>query len=151
MSFDPISALLDVGKMAINRIWPDPIKRAAEQRKLLALAQKGDLAELQAHVDLMLAQIQVNLEEAKHKSLFVAGWRPSVGWVGSAGLAYQFILYPILLWVWSILEIKGLIPEGVTPPPLMDYQQLTVMISGMLGIAGMRSYDKKNKAQTDSL
>lgn len=75
MSLDPISALLDAGKMAISRIWPDPVKQAEEQRKLAELAQKGDLAAMSAEVDLLLGQISVNAKEAEHKSIFIAGVR----------------------------------------------------------------------------
>ena len=87
MSFDPISAALDIGKMAISRIWPDPVQQAAEERKLLELSQSGNLAELNAHVQLLVGQMQINAKEAEHKSVFVAGWRPFIGWVGGFALA----------------------------------------------------------------
>jgi hypothetical protein len=151
MSFDPLSAAFILGKTAIEKIWPDPTKRAEEMRKLEELKQKGDLAQLNAHVQLMLAQINVNAQEAKHKSVFVAGWRPFIGWVGGIALAYQFVLYPLLLWVWSILEVKAIIPKGIVPPPVMDSGALWTIITGMLGIAGMRSYDKGKGTSKDSL
>jgi len=151
MSFDPISAAFMLGKTAIEKIWPDPTKRAEEMRKLEELKQKGDLAQLNAHVQLMLAQINVNAQEAKHKSVFVAGWRPFIGWVGGIALAYQFVLYPLLLWVWSILEVNAVIPKGIVPPPVMDSGALWTIITGMLGIAGMRSYDKGKGTSKDSL
>ena len=151
MSFDPISAAFMLGKTAIEKIWPDPTKRAEEMRKLEELKQKGDLAQLNAHVQLMLAQINVNAQEAKHKSVFVAGWRPFIGWVGGIALAYQFVLYPLLLWAWSILEVNAVIPKGIVPPPVMDSGALWTIITGMLGIAGMRSYDKGKGTSKDSL
>lgn len=151
MNFDPISAAFDLGKTAIERIWPDPIRRAEELRKLEELRQRGNLAELNAHVQLMLGQLEVNKAEAKHKSVFVAGWRPYIGWVGGMAMAYQFVFYPLMLWVWKILEAKGTIPAGVEPPPVLDTGALFAMITGMLGIGGMRSYDKKQGTQTDKL
>ena len=75
MALDPLSALFEAGKMAIERIWPDPIRRAEEVRKLEEMRQRGDLAELRAYVEITLAQIEVNKESAKHKSVFVAGAR----------------------------------------------------------------------------
>ena len=60
MSFDPLSAAFDLGKTAIEKIWPDPRKRAAELRKLEELRQNGDLAHLNAHVQLMVGQLEVN-------------------------------------------------------------------------------------------
>jgi hypothetical protein len=151
MSFDPLTALFEAGKLAIERIWPDPIRRAEELRKLEELKQKGDLAELDAHVQLMLGQLRVNEKEAQHKSIFVAGWRPFIGWTGGAAIAWQFVLYPMLMWLWAIAEATGKIPPGVTPPPILETGALFAMITGMLGIGTMRSFDKRNGVQTDRI
>jgi hypothetical protein len=151
MSFDPLSAAFDLGKSAIERIWPDPIRRAEELRKLEELRQRGDLAELDAHVKLMLGQLEINKAEATHKSILVAGWRPYIGWVGGGAMTYQFILYPVLLWVWAILEVKGVIPNGIKPPPVMDTGALFTIVTGMLGMGVMRSHDKRHGVQTDRL
>lgn len=151
MSFDPLTALFDIGKSAIDKIWPDPIKRAEEMRKLEEMKQHGDLAQLDAHVKLMMGQLEINKFEAQHKSLFVAGWRPYIGWVGGIALTYQFIIYPLMLWIWTIAEIKGIIPNGVEPPPVLDTGVLFSMVTGMLGIGAMRSYDKRHHVQTDNI
>jgi len=151
MAFDPLTALFDIGKSAIDKIWPDPIKRAEELRKLEEMRQAGDLAQLEAHVKLMLGQIEINVAEAKHKSIFVAGWRPWIGWVGGMALAYQFVLYPLLLWIWAILEVKALVPAGVSPPPVLDTGALSALVASMLGVGAMRSHDKKHKVETNSL
>ena len=151
MSFDPLSAIFDVGKTVIEKIWPDPVKQAEEIRKLEELRQTGDLAKLNAHVQIMPGQMRINEKEAEHKSIFVAGWRPFVGWVGGFSLAYQFILYPLMLWVWQIAAIIFVIPEGVEPPPVLDAVELYTVLLGMLGIGAMRSYDKKNGTATHSI
>jgi len=145
MSFDPLSAIFDLGKSAIERIWPDPIKRAEEVRKLEELRQSGDMHKLNTHVQLMLGQLKVNAVEAGHKSIFVAGWRPFIGWIGGVAMAYQFILYPLLLWV-----IAFAYPD-VAAPPVLETGALFSVVTGMLGIGMMRSYDKKNRTQTDSI
>lgn len=151
MSFDPLSAAFDLGKTAIERIWPDPVKRAEEMRKLEELKQKGNLAELNAHVQLMLGQLKVNAAEASHKSIFVAGWRPFIGWCGGAALAYQFLLYPLLTWLWALAQAFGKIPTEVSPPPVLETGVLFSIVTAMLGIGGMRSYDKRNGTQTDKI
>lgn len=151
MSLDPLTAAFDLGKIAIEKLWPDPSKRAYEMRKLEELKQKGDLAQLNASVKLMLAQIGVNKQEAKSKSLFVAGWRPFIGWAGGFSLVYAGLIYPVLLWVWSMLQALGYIQTGITPPPFVESSTLGAIVTGMLGIGGMRSYDKKNGVQTDRL
>ena len=99
MSLDPVSALLDAGKMIVSRIWPDPEQQAIEQRKLAELAQKGDLAELTAHIGLLTGQMDINKIEASSKSMFVAGWRPFVGWVCGFGVAWNFVIQPLLSWI----------------------------------------------------
>jgi len=148
---ETIASLAGVGQAAIERIWPDPIKRAEEMRKLKELEQTGDLTRLDAHVKLLLAQLEVNKVEAAHKSLFVAGWRPYIGWVCGFGLTYQFVLYPILAWNWAALQASGIIGTDFGIPPVLDMEVLMVLITGMLGIGGLRSFDKKNGVQTDSL
>ena len=145
MSFDPLSAAFDLGRVAIEKIWPDPTKRAQELLKLEELKQKGDLAELNAHVQLMLGQIGVNVEQAKHKSVFVAGARPFIIWVGGFSLAWAGIIHPLLTWVWAFAEMTG------APPPLIESTALGSIVTGLLGVATMRSYDKKAGTQTDSI
>lgn len=151
MAFDPLTAAFDLGKMALERLFPDPTKRAEEMRKLEELRQAGDIAQLNAHVQLMLGQIEINKAEAQHKSIFVAGWRPFIGWVGGFALAWQFVVYPMLMWVWKSLEALGKIPAGLEPPPILETGALFAMITGMLGIGTMRSFDKRNGTQTDSI
>jgi hypothetical protein len=127
-----ISSIIDsVGKVAGDLITTDKEKMQLEIEN-----RKLDQA-----ID--LAQIQVNKEEAKSSSLFVSGWRPAVGWIGAAALAYQFLLYPILGWAWKWLQAMGYVPAEMSPPPLLDAEQLWVMLSGILGIAGMRTFEKQ--------
>lgn len=128
MSINPLDSVFELGKSVIERIWPDANKRAEEMRKLEEIRQKGDLAELNAHVQLTMAQIKTNQIEAAHKSLFVAGWRPFIGWVCGVGLAYNVIASPILDIWFSMPEVQ----TDLLYPVLM----------GMLGLGGMRTYEK---------
>ena len=164
MSFDPLSAAFDVGKTIIEKIWPDPVAQAKEIRLLEELRQTGNLAQLNARVAILTGQMGINAKEAEHKSVFVAGWRPFVGWVGGFALAYQFILYPLMLWVWAIVdptrtviieatavttEVINTVP--IAPPPVLDAEELYTVLLGMLGIGAMRSYDKKNGTATQTI
>jgi hypothetical protein len=127
-----ISSIIDsVGKVAGDLITTDKEKMQLEIEN-----RKLDQA-----ID--LAQINVNREEAKSSNLFVSGWRPAVGWIGAAALAYQFLLYPILGWAWKWLQAMNYVPAEMSPPPLLDAEQLWVMLSGILGIAGMRTFEKQ--------
>jgi len=145
MALDPATALFEMGKLAIDRLFPNKVKRAEEMRKLMELKQAGNMAELDAHVQLMVAQINVNLEQAKHKSLFVAGARPFIIWVGGFSLAWSGLIHPLLTWIWAFNGIEG------TPPPLIESGVLGSVLMGLLGVAGMRSFDKKNNVETNSL
>ena len=113
-----------VGKIADDLITTD------KERLTLALEEK------KIEAGLIQSQIEVNKAEAQHASVFVAGWRPFIGWVGGFGMAYQFLLYPLLTWVWPIV-----LPSAPIPP-VLDGDVLFAMVSGLLGIAGMRSFDK---------
>lgn len=126
-----------VGKIADDLITSD------EERLKVALQEK------QIDAALIQGQLEINKTEAQHKSVFVAGWRPFIGWVGGIALAYQFILYPLLTWGWSFFQAQGWIPEGMNPPSVMESEQLWVVVTGMLGIGGMRSFDKTRRTQTD--
>ena len=82
-----IAPILEIGKGIINRLFPDPAAAAAAQFELLKMQQNGDLAQLAADTDLAKLQIQTNIAEAAG-NWFTAGWRPCIGWVCGAGLAY---------------------------------------------------------------
>ena len=144
MSFDPLSAVFDLGKTIIGTIWPDPAKQAEAQFKLAQLAQAGDLAELNAYVTQLSGQLSINAKEAEHKSVFVAGWRPFVGWVGGFSLAYVSILEPLMRFAALMLDYTGEFP-------VIDTTITMQVLLGMLGIGGMRSLDKYNGTQTDAV
>jgi len=94
---------------------------------------------------------ETNIEEAKHPSIFVAGWRPAIGWIGALSMGYQFLLYPILMWSWTFLQAKQIIPKEINPPPPLKSDILWTIIMGMLGIAGLRTYDKIKKVDTKNI
>lgn len=121
----------------------DDLVTSDEERLKVALQDK------QIDASLMLGQMDVNKAEAQHKSLFVAGWRPAIGWVGALALAYQFIVYPLLVWGWSLLQATGAVPAEVTAPPVLPTDALWVIVSGMLGIGAMRSHDKRKGVSTE--
>ena len=128
MSLDPLTSIFDLGKSVVERIWPDANKRAEEMRKLEELKQGGELAKLDAHVKLLVGQLEINKVEAASKSLFVAGWRPFIGWICGLGLAYNVILSPFLD-IWFDI-------------PKVDVSALYPVLMGMLGIGGMRTVEK---------
>jgi len=140
-----ISTIVGLGKSLIQRIWPDPAQQAEQMLKLAEIEQRGDLAELQAYMQSMTGQLEINKAEAQHKSVFVAGARPFIIWTGGFSLLCSGILHPILMWIWAFAEMKG------EAPPMIDSGAIVGIVSGLLGVSGMRSYDKKNGVQTDAI
>ena len=104
--------------------------------------RKLGIEEAKIEAELVAGQQEINKTEAQHSSIFVAGWRPAIGWVGAISLAYQFVLYPFMVWGWTWLQANGWISESLAPPPVLDAEVLWVIITGMLGIAGARTFEK---------
>ena len=126
-----------VGQIADDLITTDKERLDAE----LELRRLG-LEERKVDADLVRGQLDVNRAEAASNSLFVAGWRPAIGWIGAVSLGYQFLFYPMLIWIWALLQARGVVPAGLQAPPMLDTDALWVVLSGMLGIAGLRSVEK---------
>jgi hypothetical protein len=123
-----ITALLPALGTLIDRLIPD---RAAAEKAKAEMEQQLVTAANQA----ALAQVEVNKIEAAHSSVFVAGWRPAIGWVCAAGLAWAFVLAPIASWALVVLGIKAELPAIHT-----DY--LLELVLAMLGIGGLRTFEK---------
>lgn len=124
----------------LDKIIPDPQAAAEAKLRALELAQKGDLAALDAELRLALGQLEVNKAEAT-TDMFRGGWRPAVGWVCVVGLAYQFILQPLLPWLVALFGAQ------VPPLPAIDNETLMVLLTGMLGLGGLRTIERvKGKA-----
>ena len=81
--------------------------------------------------------------EAAHASIFVAGWRPFIGWICGLALGWHFILHPMVVWYMSLFR-----PTLELPPPL-DLSQLYPVVLGMLGLGAFRSYEKARGAQAN--
>jgi hypothetical protein len=98
--------------------------------------------ELDAEIHRIAAmQLEVNKQEASHKSLFVAGWRPFVGWTCGFALCYHFILAPLLAFAFSFYYPNVSLPE-------FDFTQLSTILMGMLGLGSLRTFEKiKNVAR----
>ena len=81
-------------------------------------------------------QTAVNQAEATNGNMFVSGWRPFIGWICGLGLAYQLLLWPFLVWISAMINKPA--------PPTLNESVLMTLVTGMLGLAAARSYEKKN-------
>ncbi len=133
-------ALIPIIGTVLDKIIPDPQASADAKFKILELAQKGELSALDADMRLALGQLEVNKAEAQ-TDMFRGGWRPAVGWTCVFGLAYQFLIQPLLPWVVALFGAQ------VPPLPAIDNETLMVLLTGMLGLGGLRTFERvKGKA-----
>lgn len=130
-----IPGIFEFATKLIDRIVPDKAKAGEMQLALARMAADGRLAELTAETELAKAQISVNLAEAANKSLWVSGWRPYVGWICGSGLAYASIVQPLLVF---LARLAG----NEVQPPEIDTSVLIPVLLGILGLGGLRTYEK---------
>lgn len=136
MALDPLTAVLDIGGKLIDRFFPDPAQRDAAKLELLKMQQSGELAKLTADTEIAKAQAGVNAAEAASGNAYASSWRPTVGYACVAGLVYSFLVQPLLPW------FAALAGKPMPPLPELDTSVLMTLLLGMLGIGGMRSFDK---------
>ncbi len=133
MAFDPVTAVLNVGSQIIDKIWPNKDEAEKAKVRLAELAQAGDLKE----IELLLGQQAINKIEAAHESVFVAGWRPGIGWICGLSLAYHYVIEPFLFFTLTALNVHVVLPA-------LDMGELMTLLLGILGLGAFRSYDKRN-------
>ena len=134
-----IGGVIEAGLKILDRVLPDPTQKLAAQLELLKLQQAGEFKALEADLQLALAQTEVNKVEAASPDLFKSGWRPGAGWICVLGLAYQFLLQPLLAW--------GSTMQGYAAPPVLQLGDLYGLLFGMLGLGAYRSVERvKGKA-----
>jgi hypothetical protein len=119
----------------LDRIFPDHKAAAEAKLEVMRMAQAGELAQLDAEVKLITGQIEVNKVEAANQSLFVAGWRPAIGWVCGAAFAFKFILGPAAVVAMAMAGHPITLPE-------FDFTEMSTILMGMLGLGALRTVEK---------
>jgi len=117
----PVTGLLD-------KFIEDKDQKAKLAHEVATMAQRHAQ-------ELAKAQLEVNKAEAAHNSMFVAGWRPAVGWCCVLGMAGNFLIIPMTNFVLALMAIEVVIP-------LIDLETMMPVLMGMLGLGAMRSYEK---------
>lgn len=123
-----LGPVLELGRSMIDRFFPDKEEARKAEAEFLRQALDGELKQV-------IGQLEINAREASNPSVWVSGWRPFFGWVGGAAFAYVGIVKPLLAWLAAI--------KGWPLPPDIDTEFLWVVVSGLLGIGGLRTYEKK--------
>ncbi|TNE60813.1 MAG: hypothetical protein EP335_17390 [Alphaproteobacteria bacterium] len=134
MGIPILDTLLDVVKGPLDKLIPDKNARQAFEHELeMEILKAG------------LGQMEINKAEAAHPSIFVAGWRPFVGWVCGAALAWQFIGRDLFLWLQA-----AFLPDLPAPPALGGSDTLVTVLLSMLGLGGLRTVEKLKGVNRDT-
>lgn len=134
MGLDPISSGFDFASAAANFIGKFFVDKTQVEKDAITL----QLAALTADASIAASQAATNTEEAKSSSMFVSGWRPFIGWVCGAGFAWKYILLPAMVFGYGLAEQK------LPPLPVIDTAELVGLLTGMLGLGGLRTFEKLN-------
>ena len=119
-----LALLIPILDKVLGAVLPDPAAKAAAMTQLI-----GELGKLDQ------GQLEVNKAEAGHRSIFVAGWRPMIGWVCAFAVAYQYIILPFASWGAAVFALP------MPPLPGLD-DNLWELTMGLLGMGALRSFEK---------
>jgi len=117
---NPLSSGIELINTVVSRIWPD---KTEEEKAQFAAAFQA-----------IQGQLDINKQEAISTNWFVAGWRPFIGWICGVGLGYQFLIFPLLHGY-----VQGMLP--------LDMGTLITLLGGMLGMGGLRTYEKVTNSE----
>jgi hypothetical protein len=119
---EPVSGILD-------KVVADKDQKALLAHEIATMAERHSQ-------ELLKGQLEINKAEAQSRNMFVAGWRPFVGWVCGIAMAWHFLGVPVTLFVagWLGAELPAL--------PRFDMDSLMTVLLGMLGLGGLRTFEK---------
>jgi len=129
----PWTDLINQIGAAVRQVLPNPEAQREFDLKIMELAAKAEENETQ----LIMGQIDTNKVEAAHANLFVAGWRPFIGWTAGVALGYTWVISPLLKAIFGMEELPALSPDEIYP-----------IIIGMLGLGTMRTVEKMRGVAT---
>lgn len=137
-----LPALIPLLGNLFDKFVPDPQAAAEAKLKVMEMAQNGELAQLNADLQLATGQIEVNKIEAANASLFVSGWRPAVGWCCVAAFACKFVGGPL------VFVFSQWIGHPITLPTF-DFTEMSTILLGMLGLGGLRTIERVKGARPE--
>jgi len=133
-----LGSVFDFGSKIIDKIFPDPAQRDEAKLQLAKLDDQGELREFELIKESNKNQAEINKVDAASDRFFQYGWRPFIGWICGCGLGYQFLFQPIFTWTGSF--------NGLPPAPTLELGDLITLLGGMLGLSGLRTFEKTKRA-----
>ena len=131
-----LGSLLEPATKILDKVIEDKDQKNALAHEIATMAERHAQ-------ELAKGQLEVNKAEAAHKSLFVAGWRPFIGWICGVAMLANFLLIPMANFV---LDLSG----STNTIPLIELETMMPVLMCMLGLGAMRSYEKVKKVSREN-
>lgn len=131
-----LSSAMEAGKFLIDRFFPDPQKKAEAELELYKFTVENQNKWMDRLASSDANQAAINQAEAESDNIFKSGWRPALGWVCVTAFSVKFALFPLLSVILPLFSIVFVVP-------VFELGELVTLLFGMLGLAGLRSWDKK--------
>lgn len=135
-------ALIPLLGSIFDKVLPDPQAAADAKLKVMEIAQRGELAQLEAETRLAQAQIDINKADAQSSDAFQRRWRPAAGWVCVLGLAYTFLFQPLFPWLIKVLALVVGSTSAIPDLPEIEIDYLLSLLGALLGLGGLRSFER---------
>lgn len=137
MALDPITAIFNFGSTLIEKLIPDKTAQNAAKAQLTAQIIAGEY-------DTAKGQLAVDLAEAQNPNIFIAGWRPGLGWICVLALFYSYILQPFIVLILVVCHSNF----DQTKLPVLNTAQILSLIGVLLGLVGSRTVEKMSGVDT---
>lgn len=119
---------------------PDPQAKAKAALEAQQALQEAEQKAMSLIAEQNSKQADINLEEAKSPSLFIAGWRPFLGWVLASSFAWVYVFQPVVTFILAAAKHPVALPT-------LDFSTMSTVLTGMLGLAGLRTYEKRTDSE----
>lgn len=135
-------ALIPLLGSIFDKVLPDPQAAADAKLKVMEIAQRGELAQLEAESRLAQGQLEINKADAQSNDAFQRRWRPAAGWVCVLGLAYTFLFQPLFPWLIKVLALAVGSTSAIPDLPEIEIDYLLSLLGALLGLGGLRSFER---------
>lgn len=140
-------ALIPLLGSIFDKVLPDPQAAADAKLEVMEIAQRGELAQLEAESRLAQGQLEINKADAQSNDAFQRRWRPAAGWVCVLGLGYTFLFQPLFPWLVKVIALALGSTAPIPDLPEIEIDYLLSLLGALLGLGGLRSFERvKGKA-----
>lgn len=135
-------ALIPLLGSIFDKVLPDPQAAADAKLKVMEIAQRGELAQLEAESRLAQGQLEINKADAQSNDAFQRRWRPAAGWVCVLGLGYTFLFQPLFPWLVKVIALALGSTAPIPDLPEIEIDYLLSLLGALLGLGGLRSIER---------